>query len=232
MQRRARVPTPVLLVATVGVLVATLVLLSSGQSARSSPTPGPCDRFSQASKDRARVVTGTGRAVVVIGDSFSLGLGLRDPMLAWPTRMTGTVHVAGYSGSGFAPRSSTCGAVAFYQRAREAVRAYPRALVVVQGGLNDVGRTDREIRAGFRRLLAAIGDHRVLVVGPARAPSRAGGAVRVDRVLRGIASRTGTPYLSMLRHRFSYLEDRLHLTGPGQRAFGNVVRKAVYQRLR
>ena len=109
--------------------------------------PTRCERFTAASAVRADAVTGSGRRVVVIGDSYSAGLGLTDitGLLADPP--PGEVHVAGFSGSGFAAHASRCGRVSFADRAPAALRG-GADLVVVEGGLNDFDQRPAAVRAG------------------------------------------------------------------------------------
>src|SRR5687768_11232249 len=76
-----------------------------------------CERFTADSAARARQVAGAGERVVVIGDSWSAGLGLEKPAGSWPSRLEGRVHVAGFSGSGFSALASPCGRVSFADRA-------------------------------------------------------------------------------------------------------------------
>jgi len=208
--------------AGLAVLLAIVVLTQLGSGAANGTAAGRCARFAEESAARQRVVTGHGAATVVIGDSYAAGLGLAHPTRNWVRRLPGRVHVYSFSGSGFSRGASPCGAVAFDQRAARALELRP-ALVVIEGGLNDFDRSDAAIRAGFRTLLAQVGDRDVLVVGPAPAPLRADAVARVDAVLRSESARTGTPYLSMLGEHFSYLPDQLHLTAAGHRAFGEVV---------
>ncbi len=99
-RRRGVVLVVTLLIALVSVYVA-----DRAGGAR----PTRCERFTAASAARADAVTGSGRRVVVIGDSYSAGLGLTDITGSWPTRLPGEVHVAGFSGSGFAAHASRCG---------------------------------------------------------------------------------------------------------------------------
>ena len=94
----------------------------------------------------------------------------------------GEVHVAGFSGSGFSARASTCGRVSFHDRAPTALGVRP-ALVVVEGGLNDYDQPAAAIDRGFRDLMADLAGQRVVVVGPADAPARAGAVPRVDALL-------------------------------------------------
>ncbi len=185
-----------------------------------------CARFAAGSAERAALVTGSGDETLVIGDSWSAGLGLADPGDSWPTRLPGRVRVAGFSGSGFSLDASDCGDVSFASRAPAALTP-TTGLVVVEGGLNDHDRTDAEITAGFTRLVEALRGHRVVVVGPAAAPSRADAVRRVDGLLAGLADDAGWEYVSAYDWRLGYLSDQLHLTPEGHRAFGDLVAAAV-----
>jgi acyl-CoA thioesterase-1 len=205
-------------------LATTLTLLASGGATGADGER--CARFSVQSQARERLVTGHGGRVVVIGDSYSVGLGLRDPEASWPSRLPGRVHVFGFSGSGFSKHASLCRGVAYDVRAPRAVRS-SADLVVVEGGLNDHDQPESDVRAGFRTLMRELHGKQVLVVGPPDAPVRARGAERIDAILAEESARAGVRYLSMTGHRFSYLDDRLHLTPAGHREFGDVVAAAV-----
>ena len=181
-----------------------------------------CQRFAAASVQRAHFVSGSGERVVVIGDSWSAGLGLEHPEQSWPSRLPGRVHVAGFSGSGFSEHASSCGRVSFADRAPAALK-YGADLLVVEGGLNDFDRTRAEIRAGFARVMASAAAYRTVVVGPALAPARAGAVPRVDRILSHLATKYDVPYLSMTDLRLPYLPDQLHLQPAGHRIFGDAV---------
>ena len=181
-----------------------------------------CPRFAADSAARAAQVSGTGDRVVVIGDSWSAGLGLDRPAGSWPSRLPGAVHVAGFSGSGFSTHASACARVSFADRAPAALRE-GADLVVVEGGLNDYDRPDTEIRAGFARLMTALAGQRVVVVGPASAPSRAAAVPHLDALLAALAERYGVAYLRTSGLRLDYLDDRLHLTAAGHDAFGDFV---------
>lgn len=204
-------------------------LLTLWLSDASSAGVDRCAHFEQVAAARLSADVGTGQRVVVIGDSYSVGLGLDRAADSWPSRLPGRIHVSGFSGSGFSDRASGCGRVSFADRAPRAVRN-GADLVVVEGGLNDVDRTDAEIRAGFERLMRALGDLPVLVVGPADAPSRTTQVSRVDALLEELAEQHGASYLSMRELDLAYLEDRLHLTPAGHREFGDVVAAWVAER--
>jgi acyl-CoA thioesterase-1 len=185
-----------------------------------------CARLTMQSQVRERLVTGHGRRIVVVGDSYSVGLGLRDPETSWPSRLPGRVHVFGFSGSGFSAQASGCPHVAYADRAPHAL-SDGADLVVVEGGLNDTDQPESAVRTGFRALISELGGRLVLVVGPPPAPLRADGARRVDALLREESARAGVRYLSMVNRSFPYLDDDLHLTPAGHRAFGSIVATAI-----
>jgi acyl-CoA thioesterase-1 len=205
------------------VLATLTVLLSGGATGADAER---CAKLSLQSQVRERMVTGHGRRVVVIGDSYSVGLGLRDPERSWPSRLPGRVQVYGFSGSGFSRHSSPCPDVSYVERVSRALRD-PTDLVVVEGGLNDTDQPEADLRAGFRALMARLTGERVLVVGPPLAPARATGAQRVDTVLREESAHAGVAYLSMTDRYLPYLDDHLHLTPAGHRAFGSIVADAI-----
>jgi acyl-CoA thioesterase I len=205
-------------------LLATLtVLLSGGATGADAEL---CARLAVQSQVRERLVSGHGQRVVVIGDSYSVGLGLRDPERSWPSRLPGRVHVFGFSGSGFSPGASECPDVAYDVRGPHALSA-GADLVVVEGGLNDTDQPESEVRAGFRALMGELHGRHVVIVGPPAAPARAAGARWVDAVLRSESARAGVQYVSMIDRLFPYLDDRLHLTPAGHRAFGSIVAEAL-----
>jgi len=206
-------------------LVAALVV-SGLLATRASATLTQCQRFAADSEARAAQVTGAGERVVVIGDSWSAGLGLDRPAQSWPARLPGRVHVAGFSGSGFSAKASPCGRVSFADRAPAALRR-GADLVVVEGGLNDYDRSRDQIKAGFVRVVRAAQGHRVVVVGPAPAPSRARAVPRLDRLLRFLSTSYGVEYVSTADLDLPYLDDRLHLTPAGHREFGDAVAERI-----
>ena len=207
--------------AVVAALVVTGVVAS-----RASAHQTKCERFAAGSVERAGLVTGSGERVVVIGDSWSAGLGLDHPARSWPSRLPGRVHVAGFAGTGFSEKASPCGRVSFADRAPAALRN-GADLLVIEGGLNDFDRSRAEIRAGFGRVLAYAAPYRTVVVGPAMAPSRADEVPRVDRLLAHLSGKYGVPYLSMVDLELPYLPDRLHLQPAGHRTFGDAVAERI-----
>ncbi|WP_156388797.1 SGNH/GDSL hydrolase family protein [Nocardioides sp. Root151] len=211
--------------ARVGVLLAVLLVsaLSYALVERATGEDVPkCERFAAESLNRQQIVTGRGQRVVVIGDSYSVGLGLEDAARAWPRELPGEVHVHGFSGSGFSAHASPCGRVSYADRAARAVRG-GADLVILEGGLNDVHSSETALRTGVRRVLGVLKGVRVVIVGPVPAPDRMPGAAHVDSVLASEAARAHVPYVSMIDADLAYLDGGLHLTRDGHRAFGDLV---------
>jgi acyl-CoA thioesterase I len=207
-------------VSTIALLLAALMAVYVADIADAGPTR--CQQHRLDARERAAVVTGEGERVLVIGDSWSVGLGQDDLARSWAGRLPGEVHVRGFSGSGFSAGASGCGSVSFHDRAPTALGVRPR-LVVVEGGLNDYDQPDQAIDSGFRELMAHLAGQHVVVVGPATAPSRAGAVPRVDDRLQVLADLYGVPYVRTSDLHLDYLDDRLHLTEEGHREFGDAV---------
>ena len=181
-----------------------------------------CQQHRIDARDRAGIVTGEGEPVLVIGDSWSVGLGQDDLGRSWAAELPGEVHVRGFSGSGFSAAASGCGRVSFHDRAPTALGVRPE-LVVVEGGLNDFDQPGAAIERGFRALMADLAGLRVVVIGPADAPARSGAVPRIDAQLELLSDRYGVPYVRTSDLHLDYLDDRLHLTDDGHREFGEAV---------
>lgn len=209
------------LLALVLATVASTTLL-----ARAGARPDPCATKGERAGERGALVTGSGARVLVIGDSYSVGAGVR-PDQSWPVRLPGRVRVDGFSGSGFSVGASPCGDVSYATRAAHR-RLAGVDLVVVEGGLNDADQSPADLSAGYVRLVEALGDRPVLVVGPPPAPLLPYDAVAaVDARLAALAASRGTPYLSMLDAELTYQPDRLHPDPAGHRVFGDRVAERV-----
>ena len=206
--------------ASVVVLLAALMAFYVADRADADPTR--CQQHRLDARERASIVTGEGSPVLVIGDSWSIGLGQDDLGASWAGRLPGKVHVAGFSGSGFSARASGCGRVSFHDRAPSALGTRPQ-LVVVEGGLNDHDQPAAAIDRGFRDLMADLAGHLVVVVGPADAPVRSAAVPRVDALLESLSEQYGVPYVRTTDLDLAYLPDRLHLTEDGHREFGDAV---------
>ncbi|PKH37812.1 acyl-CoA thioesterase-1 [Nocardioides alpinus] len=185
-----------------------------------------CQQHRLDARERTALVTGEGPRTLVIGDSWSVGLGQADLGLSWARRLPGEVHVAGFSGSGFSAHASGCGRVSFHDRAPTALGTRPQ-LVVVEGGLNDYDQSAAAIDRGFRGLMADLAAQHVVVVGPADAPARTRAVPRVEGLLEALCREYGVPYVSTSDLDLAYLEDDLHLTDAGHREFGDAVAERI-----
>lgn len=213
----------VAVVALVAVLVAVFLTTTRARGSEAAL----CSRHAVDAAARTEIVTGAGRPVTVIGDSWTVGLGLSDLGRSWPSELPGRVTVAGFSGSGFSRHASHCGDRAFATRASAARGA---DLVIVAGGLNDFDQPTADIRSGFRSLISALASGHVVVVGPASAPSRASSAGRVSSTLASLSEEYGVPFIDTSSWPLSYLPDRLHLTAAGHSAYGQRVAEELAAR--
>lgn len=204
------------MLALVAVLIAVFLTTTRARGSEAAL----CSRHAVDAAARSQIVTGTGRPVTVIGDSWTVGLGLSDLGSSWPSTLPARVSVAGFSGSGFSRYASHCGDRAFATRV-SATRGAD--LVIVAGGLNDFDQPTDDIRAGFRSLISSLDSRPVVVVGPASAPSRASAVERVSSTLAALSEAYGVPYIDTSSWALSYLPDRLHLTAAGHSAYGQRV---------
>lgn len=221
-------PRPRLLAAllALGLVVAVITLVW----ARAGAGPDRCAQRAERAERRSELVTGSGSEVLVIGDSYSVGAGVR-PDQSWPVRLPGRVRVDGFSGSGFSVGASRCGDRSYATRAPRSLR-HATALVVVEGGLNDTDQPNADLEGGARRLLRLLDGRRVLVVGPPPTPDRTWTEVaRVDATLRRIAGEYGASYLSMLGAELTFQDDDLHPDPAGHRVFGDLVAARVEEML-
>jgi acyl-CoA thioesterase-1 len=217
-----------LLLGLLAIVLATVA--STTMLARAGARPDPCATKGALARERGALVSGAGAQVLVIGDSYSVGAGVR-PDQSWPVRLPGRVRVDGFSGSGFSLGASPCGDVSYATRAGHD-RLAGVDLVVVEGGLNDVDQPLADLDAGYDRLMRALGERPVLVVGPPAVPLLPYDDVAaVDARLSELAASHGAPYLSMLDTTLTFQPDRLHPDAAGHRLFGERVAGRVRQLL-
>lgn len=178
------------------------------------------------------VTTGPGPTVVVLGDSYAEGAYLPNPRQdGWPVHLaadTGwTTYVSGIGGTGFVS-GGPCEDRPFGTRTALVLAKNPR-LVIVEGGLNDVDAEPGQTGRAAKQLVHDLGRSgaEVVLLGPARAPSRSEQAARIDGELAAAAADTGTPYVSSLGWELPFRDDDLHLTSEGHRIFAEKVRAAL-----
>ncbi|HEY9564931.1 MAG TPA: SGNH/GDSL hydrolase family protein [Nocardioides sp.] len=216
------------------VLICALVIggIAAQREQAVSEQSSACARFEAQAELRLDAVVGNGPRTVVIGDSWAAGLESRDIGRTWTDQLPGRVTVHAFAGSGFSRTASGCGE-AFSYAARAASAPFDEAaLVVIEGGLNDFDRPASEITVGFNAVIdqmvaRGVESEEIRVIGPARAPSRAGGAIRVDRLLADLAERRDIAYVSVIDLELDYLDDQLHLTDAGHAMFGSVVQERL-----
>ncbi|KRA31215.1 MULTISPECIES: SGNH/GDSL hydrolase family protein [unclassified Nocardioides] len=219
-----RITRPRLLLSVLATLL--VVAVSTTVLARAGARPDRCAVIGERAEARASLVTGSGADVLVIGDSYSVGAGVRRSE-SWPVRLPGRVRVDGFSGSGFTVGASGCGDVSYATRAARSLSG-ATDLVVVEGGLNDYDQSLADLEAGFARLVRVLDGRHVLVVGPPPAPERPRASVEaVDAALARLSAAQGMPYLSMLGVDLAYLDDDLHPDPAGHRVFGDLVAEKV-----
>ncbi len=125
-----------------------------------------CGLLAGCSSDVAAVLplgpVPTGARVVVIGDSITIGHGLR-PDQAWPELLATRDHLRltdlGCDGAGvLAEGDDQCSAT--YEELAEQAAALHPAVVVLQASSNDLGQDDYELDGATEQLVAAV--HRLL----------------------------------------------------------------------
>jgi lysophospholipase L1-like esterase len=217
--------------AALAAALATGVLLAVHPAGRSAVPPqvAGCRKAAadHAAGLRAPVTPGAPGLVVVLGDSYSQGAGLRGgPSAAFPAlvaRATGrTVHLDGFGSTGFTTRGFCVDRPVTYgeRLTADQLLALRPSAVVVEGGVNDA-RHGRPAAVGaaaadLLRRLAAV--PQVVVVGPADVRADRRQLAAVDDALAADAAAAGRPYLDLRRVRLPLQPDGVHPTREGQRA--------------
>lgn len=217
----------------VPVVVVALAAIAGGAWLWSEHRQGEaCEVIRASVERRGDAPVGSGpRRVVVMGDSYAQGWGLRDPAGSWPTAFAreadATVRVDGFAGSGFTG-SAFCDGEEFGTRA-EALARGDDELLVIQGGLNDVNADPDLIEDAAVAVVETSGAE--AVVGPPPAPQRDLALTRVtDEALARAADEAGAVYVSTLAwDDLAYLPDRLHLTPESHAVFGTRVADALLE---
>lgn len=215
----------------VPVVVVVLVAVAGGAWLWREHRQGEaCELIRASVERRGGAPVGSGpRDVVVMGDSYAQGWGLRDQSRSWPTAFAraadATVRVDGFAGSGFTG-SAYCDGEEFGTRAERLGRGDDEVLVV-QGGLNDVNAEPDVVEAAAEAVVETSGAE--AVVGPPPAPQRDLALTEAtDAALARAAEDAGAAYVSTLGwDDLDYLPDRLHLTPESHAVFGTRVADAL-----
>ncbi len=219
----------------VGLLVVAVVGVSVWDTAPEEPeAAAPCWAVLEAQRDLGTgPVTSGSPTIAVLGDSFSLGIGVGGPAAAWPAALGGRlgaeVVVNGVGGTGLTTRGFCPDDPVTYG---ERVEAQPpdAPVVVVQGSVNDAldGRPD-DVGEAAGELLGDLEDvPTVVVVGPPVIPAAETTDLRViDAGLREAAEDAGRAYVPLLDAGIPILPDRVHPTPEGQQRIGELVAAAI-----
>jgi lysophospholipase L1-like esterase len=171
--------------------------------------------------------------IAALGDSYTQGLGLSGPEVAWPAalgeRLGAEVVVDGVGSTGFTTAGLCYLAEVSYGERLESDP--PDAdIVVVQGGVNDalLGRPEAVAEAAAG-VLGRLRDARtVVVVGPPPVPAAEPSDIAtVDAALRQACDDAGRVYVPLLDAGVELLDDRVHPTVSGQQRIAELVAAAI-----
>ena len=215
---------------TVIILAATLAVALVGVSTAvylgRHKTAEKCESVTNMSQTFAAQTFGSGsKRIAVVGDSYSVGTGATNQLqTAWPVALSAslpaTVTVNGIGGTGFT-NGGYCGDDQFASRIADAVKSKPD-LLIIQGGLNDVGSGN--VTRAARDTIRLAGSTPVVVVGPPTAPAKDSDEERaVDSQLQNAAKALGVTYVSTLKWPLEWGTDSLHPTTQGHRTFADAL---------
>ena len=171
--------------------------------------------YAEATGSVQAVGDGT-HSFTVLGDSYSTGDLLDDRADAWTVRFAAdedaAIDVVAQGGTGYL-NAGFCGDGSFADRA--AAIPDDGSTLIIEGGLNDVGRSKADLAKAADDLFDRFASRHIIVVGPVNAPAVEGEAV-VDNVLARSAARHDATYVSALRWRdLQFGPDGKHLTAAG-----------------
>ncbi|ROQ17641.1 lysophospholipase L1-like esterase [Curtobacterium sp. PhB171] len=174
-------------------------------------------------------VTGSGPLrITVIGDSYAAGDSLADRTDAWvnvfAAETDATVTVLAEGGTGFT-NPGFCGDNAFGSRV-DRVAATKPDLVIIEGGLNDVGASAEDEQTAVRSMLRGLDAFDIVMVGPVDVPAVTGEA-KVDASLEEAASLAKVRYVSALRWDIDLGTDDKHPSARGHTEFARRLSAAI-----
>lgn len=181
-------------------------------------------------RDHLPVSRGSAGLTVVLGDSYSEGWGLKNPMRSWPTAygraVNRTVYVNAVGASGLVS-AGFCQDTTILQRLDRALAAAPDQLIV-QTGLNDLTSSDADIRAALATI-ASRASMPVVLIGPPIVPARPAALSRhIDTLFRQVAAEHGWRYVSLVPLSLSMQADHAHPTTAGQQTLARYIVGALH----
>jgi lysophospholipase L1-like esterase len=222
------------LAVAVGLVVA---VVAAGLAIATSEEPvdrPPCWAVLEAQRDLGPgPVTDGSPTIAVLGDSYSLGIGVSGPEAAWPAALGGRlgaeVFVDGVGGTGFTTRGF-CPDDPITYGERVAADPPDAEIVVVQGSVNDAlgGRPD-DVGEAARELLGDLeGVPTVVVVGVPVIPAAEAAELRaIDAALLQAAEEAGRVHVPLVDAGIAILPDRVHPTLEGQQRIAELVAAAI-----
>lgn len=224
----------ILIVAAVivlGVLAAGGVFLANRAQAQAAACAAVTD-LEAANQDRRDAAKSAGASIAFLGDSYTQGQKLDDPLTAFPyvaaKDLGASPTVNGRGGSGFV-FDGPCADSRYADRIKAVLRTEPQTLVI-QGGINDLGRGGQEQAARELLTLAErrLPDAKLVLVGPADAPGL--DQSEVDQTAEGMrraAESSGAVFVDLRELPIEFLPDRVHATEAGHAVIGQAVADAA-----
>lgn len=182
----------------------------------------------QVGEERAAIATHVPE-FVVLGDSYAQGMGLEDPLDAYPYLLDDRPLVNGSGGSGYLS-DGPCDDALFIDRLSSVLASEPEVLLI-QGGINDRSRGDVETAAGtlFDAAKSVSPETRIVVIGPF-APAAVAGT-DLDAVRDGIrraALERSLDFIDPASWEFTVQDDGLHPNASGHVEIASAISEALW----
>jgi lysophospholipase L1-like esterase len=220
-------------VVTAGALTAGGMFYVNRTQTQTAACSAITDLEAANSSRRLDAAHGSGPKIAFLGDSYTEGQHLDDPLKAFPyvaaAKLGDAPLVNGRGGSGFV-YDGPCADSKFLDRVNSVMAENP-AIAVVQGGINDLGRDGQEQAA--RELLSLMHQRlpnaHLILVGPAAAPGV--DRAKVDQTTEGMqraAEAVHATFVDLRNLPLEFLPDKIHATEASHRIIGEAVASAAH----